>query len=244
VSFGFLRRRASGAITIAFLSIAAGCSSSRQELGPIAALRAPDADGAWRELARIRRSEPRLASYASIRVESRGTKRTFRATIETGGSGRVRVDAFTPMGTAAFTLYVERDEATMLDHSNRTWWRGPFATAARSLALPESLDAAGLAMIAFGLPVSEGDGEIRDGVVELDGVTYRVGGAGLAEASATGWTARFEPPAWPVAAVTIVTSDGTRSLTIRHLEAGAASRAIAAPKIERGYRCCVAPAEP
>lgn len=229
---------------LALLAFAAGCATSRQDVRPIPTLAATTPELAWGELLRIRRAGPRLASYSSIRVESRGAKQTFRATIETDDLGRLRVDAFSPMGTAAFTLHVDGDESTMIDHVHRTWWRGPFSTAARSLGLPESLDASGLAMLAFGLPASKGEARVDGESYYQDGVEYRLAASGIAEAKAAEWTARFDAPAYPSTGVTIVTRDGERSMSIRHLEVGAASQAVELPKIDRSYRCCVEPAAP
>lgn len=236
--------RARAAFLVALLALASACASSRQDLRPIPSLAAADAGSAWSELLRIRRSELRIASYSSIRVESRGSKQTFRATIEADQRGRLRVDAFTPMGTAAFTLYVDGAESTMVDHVNRTFWRGPFSTAARSLGLPESLDAAGLAMLAFGLPASRSEAIAEAASVAQDGVDYRLEASGIAEARTPDWTASFEEPAYPAKGVTIVTRDGGRSMSARHLEVGAASRDVEPPKIDRTYRCCVEPAVP
>jgi len=225
-----------------FLFGAAGCASSRQEVTPLPPLRAAGPSEAWDELLRLRRESPRLASYASIRVEAGGSKQSFRATIATDERGRLRVDAFTPMGTAAFTLFADGVETTMIDHVSRSWWKGPFSTAARSLGLPEALDAHSLAMIAFGLPASaEPETERGERIVQA-GVAYRVEAQGLAEAAGEGWTATFADPSFPAGSVTISTSDGARAITVRHLEPGAASRAVDAPKIDPSYRCCVEPA--
>lgn len=242
--FGWRLPRVRAAGLLAMLALAAGCASSRQDVRPIPPLAAVDAGSAWSELLRIRRGDLRLASYSSIRVESRGSKQTFRATIEADDRGRLRVDAFSPMGTAAFTLHVDGAESTMIDHVHRTWWRGPFSKAARSLGLPESLDAGGLAMLAFGLPASKGDARADGASVKQEGVEYRLEASGIAEASAADWTASFDTPTYPATGVTIFTRDGERSMSVRHLEVGAASRAVEAPKIDRSYRCCVEPAVP
>lgn len=230
------------ALLLLLLTGATRCASSRQEVRPLPPLDAATPAQAWDELLRIRREEPRLASYASIRVESEGSKQSFRATIATDERGRLRVDAFTPMGTAAFSLYDDGTETTMIDHVNRTWWKGPFPRAARSLGLPESLDAHSLAMIAFGLPASAAPESERGERIVQAGVSYRVGKAGLAEALGEGWTAKYEPPSFPPRSLTISTADGARAMTVRHLEPGAASRAVEPPKIATSYRCCVEPA--
>ncbi len=229
-------------LLLSLLGFATQCATGRQELRPLAPLSAASPDAAWDELLRIRRAEPRLASYSSIRVESGGSKQSFRATIATDEKGRLRVDAFTPMGTAAFTLYVDGSESTMIDHMNRTWWRGPFSTAARSLGLPASLDARGLAMIAFGLPASALDAGDRGERITQDGVRYLVERSGIAEARADEWTAQFDASSFPAAAVTIVSADGARSVSVRHIDVGAATRAVDEPRIDRSYRCCVEPA--
>jgi hypothetical protein len=241
-----LVRRSSRAGAAALLILLAGatrCASWRQEVRPLPPLAAASAAEAWDELLRIRRESPRLASYASIRVESAGSKQSFRATIATDERGRLRVDAFTPVGTAAFTLYADGDETTMIDHVNRSWWKGPFATAARSLGLPGSLDAHSLAMIAFGLPASAKPESERGEWIVQDGVSYRVEAKGIAEVTGEGWTAKFDAPSFPAGAVTISTVDGGRAMSVRHLEPGAASRAVEVPKVDPSYRCCVEPAE-
>lgn len=204
-------------------------------------LEATDRAAAWDELLHIRREAPRLASYASIRVESAGAKQSFRATIATDQRGRLRVDAFSPMGTAAFTLYADGGEATMVDHIGRSWWRGPFPVAAKSLGLPDSLEAHSIAMLAFGLPASTLEGQAGEELVSQNGVSYLVERNGIAEANGDGWSARFEPASFPAGAVTISTADGSRAMTVRHLEAGAASRDVEPPKIDPSYRCCVDP---
>jgi hypothetical protein len=230
----------------ALLLLAAGatrCASWRQEVKPLPPLVAASPGEAWDELLRIRREAPRLASYTSIRVESGASKQSFRATVATDERGRLRVDAFTPMGTAAFTLYADGVETTMIDHVNRSWWKGPFPTAARSLGLPESLDAHSLAMIAFGLPASADPETERGERIVQAGVSYRVEKSGLAEAAGEGWTATFATPSFPAGSVTISTADGARAMTVRHLEPGMATRAVEVPKIDPSYQCCVEPAE-
>lgn len=209
---------------------------------PLPPLATATPDEAWNALLRLRREEPRLASYASIRVEAGGTKESFRATIATDERGRLRVDAFTPMGTAAFTLYADGGAATMIDHAQRTWWKGPFPTAARSLGLPESMTARELAMIAFGLPASTSAESERGERFVQEGIAYTVAAGGLASARADAWSASFEPAAQPPSSVTITAADGSRSITVRHIEAGAASRAVPVPDVDPSYRCCVAPA--
>ncbi|MFA6955981.1 MAG: hypothetical protein WC538_08940 [Thermoanaerobaculia bacterium] len=237
-----LAPRIGAAVLLLLLTGATRCASWRQEVTPLPPLGAAGPAEAWDELLRIRRESPRLASYASIRVESDGSKQSFRATIATDERGCLRVDAFTPMGTAAFTLYADGDETTMIDHVNRSWWKGTFPTAARSLGLPGSLDAHSLAMIAFGLPASaEPESERGERIVQA-GVVYRVDAKGLAEVTGEGWTAKFNTPSFPASSVTISTADGGRAMTVRHLEPGAASRDVDAPKIDASYRCCVEPA--
>ncbi|MBI2214649.1 MAG: hypothetical protein HYU52_13470 [Acidobacteria bacterium] len=226
---------------IVLLAGATRCASWRQEVKPLPALVAASRDSAWDELLRLRRAAPRLASYASIRVETGKSKQSFKATIATDERGRLRVDAFSPMGTAAFTLYVDGDEATMVDHVNRTWWKGPFPVAAKSLGLPDSLGAHAVVMLAFGLPAWSLESKSRDGAASQNGVSYVVQREGLEEAEGNGWRARFEPASYPASRVTISTADGSRAMTVRHLEAGEASRDVKPPRIEPSYRCCVEP---
>jgi hypothetical protein len=237
---GRLLTFALAAVALAFAS--SGCATGRQEVRALPPLAASGPADAWDDLLAIRRASPRLASYASVRVESHGSRQSFRATVAADENGRLRVDAFSPVGTAAFTLFAEGGETTLVDHVNRTWWTGPFPVAARSLGLPETLDAHDLGMIAFGLPASTGAGAWQSGLVVQGGVAYLVVKEGIAEARGDGWIATFEAPSFPAASVTIASADGSRAMTVRHLEPGAASRGVDAPKIDPSYRCCVEPA--
>lgn len=85
---------------------------------------------------------PSLPDSRSVRAmmrvrASRGeAAQSFRAQLLVQPSaGRMLLTAYTPVGTAAATLYAEGDGAVFLDHVNRTAWEGSASELAESIDL-------------------------------------------------------------------------------------------------------------
>ncbi len=242
------RARRHGALVVLMLLSAMGlgsCRTSRVDTRPLAPIRAVSAAEAWKALVAIRGEARTLGSYATIRISSSEGTRSFRATLTADSQGHLRVSAFSPIGTELFTLFADGPGVMFADHTNRTWWKGSFSVLAKTLGLPDDLDAPDFAMLAFGLPAKADRGEAVDGsTVRQGAVVYSVSATGLATARAesNAWSVRYEPAAFPAVQV-IFTSlrAGSPSISIRHLDAGMTEKVVEPLTIDPSYRCCVEP---
>jgi len=223
------------------LVLAAGCAST----GPLRPLAGGTTRHAWQQLEDAADSEGTFSTYASVRVATPEGRRSFRATLQLDKGDRVRMSAFSPVGTEVFGFEVSDGEMTFANHSRKTSWRGPFANLAEQLGIPASLDAVGFARLAFGLPAGTGDADLADvgnGVVRQGELTYRVSGIGIDSVvrEGTGWRVTYEPGTYPPTKVTFE-DEGGRSIVVRHLDLSYTRDGIEPIVVDSSYTCCVSP---
>lgn len=229
-------------LLIAALSFAViGCATTE----PFQPLSGGTARQAWQQLVRNAGEDATLSSYSSLRIQTPEGRKSFRAAIDADGSGAVRVRAFTPVGTEVFAFEVRNGVMSFVDHGSGKAWRGPFSEVASQLGIPESLDAAHFARLAFGLPPGEGEADLArlgDGIVRQGGLEYQVSGVGLASVRQpeSGWSVRYEPASFPPERVTFEDGSG-RSIVVRHLDLSEARSRLEPMAVDPSYRCCYRP---
>jgi hypothetical protein len=173
---------------------------------------------------------------------------------------RTLVEALTPLGTSAFTLFSDGTEAVFLDHLHRKFWRGqPSSIGTIARGLVPIVDLTELALLLVGLPVDDPRTATRcescetapDRTVMQQGdVRYVVAPSGLAATiiQRAGETLRvdYSPPAFPPSAVSIgrYLGDSTSPaelLEIRILDLGTDLAPVVAPAVPSDYGCCAGP---
>lgn len=234
-----MRRLRNAALTAALLI--AGCRTATPEIAPLTAVGPPEA---WQQLVALRGGT--IESHARMRVVDGDRRRSFSATLA-AGENRFSLTAFTPVGTAAFTIYGEGEKVVFADHIHYAYWKGDFADLARRLRLPSTeLGAADLGWLLMGVPAGGDSSPCTSGdsgCIAGPGMEYRVGAAGLEGVTLDGGvTIGYDPPSFPPARVVMSGGDG-RSLELEHNETRHAPKPPQPPDLTR-YRCCLDPSLP
>ena len=182
------------AVLVAALLLVTSCRSTRPTGAPVVTLTATTVEETVAQLRERRASFSGMKSLMQVRATTGGKTQSFRAQLIVHDAQRMELIAYTPVGTTALTMKANGyDVDTKPD------------------VPPESfrfLEGAGLtpaetAMLILGIPPRE----------DLN-VTYGIGG--IAQASAGGITAVFEPAAFPPRKV-VITRESDR-IEIEHLE--------------------------
>jgi hypothetical protein len=143
-----------------------------------------------------------VRSLMHVRATRGENTQSFRAQLLVEpATERLEMNAYTPVGTSAFTLYAEGVRVVFLDRIHRMRWEGD----SREIALLGGVRPAAWALAVLGYPE------------ELHGITIE--GA---------------PPE-------VTLRRGAERVEIRHLEVVATGASPRAPKIPRGYTCCIRP---
>jgi hypothetical protein len=204
---------------IIFVALAACRTSRPPNAEPLSPLTSTNASEAAKQLAALR-SEFR-GERSSIRV--RLPQISARGQLQVDAAGRMLMTVYTPLGTTAARLYVDRDQVIFLNDFQSTAWRGKPSELAGSLAAFGNSE---LPLLLVGLPAAG-----------VRGVTYAPAGiqsVHLGDAEVT-----YTPPSYPPKVVAI--DRGTQHVEIEHLDSYIDPEAIVAPSIPRDYRCCVLP---
>ena len=210
-------RRAALAIIIVAL---AACRTTRPpNAEPLSPLTSTTPAEAAKQLA-ARRSEFRGERSA---VRLRLPQISARGQLQVDSAGRMLMTVYTPLGTTAARLYVDRDQVIFLNDFQSTAWRGKPSDLSGSLAAFGNSE---LPLLLVGLPAAG-----------VNGVTYLPSGIQAVHLGDVAVT--YEPPSYPPKIVAI--DRGGQHVEIEHLDSYADPAAIAAPSIPRDYRCCVLP---
>ena len=172
----------------------ASCRSGRPSGSPVAPLTAVSVEDTAAQLRARRADFAGMKSLMQVRANVNGKTQSFRAQLIVHDSQRMELIAYTPVGTTALTMKANG-----------------YKVDTNPAVPPESfsfLHSAGLtpaetAMLILGVPP-------RDDV----SVTFGIGG--IANATAGGMTADFDPPAFPARRVVI--TRGPDRIEIDHLE--------------------------
>jgi hypothetical protein len=219
------------AALLAFLIVSCRSTGGGAPFAPVAAGTGDDA--VWRDLQSRARSFEGARSYLRLRLTDAGSTRTFNARFFASREGRVLLEALTPLGTAAFRLYLDGTSAMWLDDVHSTYWEGRLADVAPLARLVGSAaDSRSFAMIVLGLPIADS--------MTSSAARHVVGVSGLESielsGDASGSRVEFAPAAFPPSKLTY-TQPGRpdTSLQVEHLELSAGPQDVKRPAIPRGY---------
>ena len=153
-----------------------------------------------------------VRSFMRIRAASGERTQSFKAQLLfEPAAARMRLDAYTPIGTAAMTLLADCDRVTFLNHLDRTAWQGSAAELSGSLDLFAGAAPSQWALAVLGYPSA------------LPGVEVS-----------------YDPPSPPpVQHATL--RRGADRIDVTNLEVTSTDASIEAAAIPAGYRCCVKP---
>ncbi|HEY5611664.1 MAG TPA: hypothetical protein VIL97_10675 [Thermoanaerobaculia bacterium] len=219
------RRRSRRGIACLLLlaSLTLHCAT-RRAVVPFAPIAASTRDAAWNELLRLQGEIPGARSLVSVRITSGSKRQSFKADLAVDREHRLRLDGFTPLGTAAFTVYAEEESILFVDHTANTFWRGTVGEFADRVALfPRDILPRDLAMIVLGLPAQIG-------------FDYDVTERGLASVAWPSGTAEYDPAAFPPQRVLLTLASGSQTVEIRHLDLSVSDERVQEPRINRSYR--------
>lgn len=223
----------------ALLLFAFSCRSTGAG-APFAPVASSAAGAVWSELQSRAASFEGARSYMKLRMTDRGRTRTFNARFFASRDGKVLLEAVTPVGTTAFTLYLDGDAAMWIDEIHATYWEGSIAgVAPLSRFIGSGLDSRSFAMIVLGLPFSA-DALAGDAQSRSAGVAYATGPSGLASVTleSSGITSRIDyaPAAFPPSKVSFSTSAAPdTSLQLEHLELASGAQKVSRPEVPRDY---------
>lgn len=186
-----MRARAVAAIA---LLLFVACRSTRPSGSPVAPLTATTVEETTAQLRERRTAFTGMKSLMRVRATTNEKTQSFRAQLIVHDARRMELIAYTPVGTTALRMKADGDRVTsdpQVPPESFAFLRNAGLTPAET------------AMLILGLP-------------PRDDVAVTVAPGGLANASAGGVTATFDPPAFPARRVTI--TRGNDRVEIEHLE--------------------------
>jgi len=205
---------------VVILFALAACRTTRPpNAEPLSPLTSTTPEEAAKQLV-SRRSDFR-GERSSIRV--RLPQMSARGQLQVDAAGRMLMTVYTPLGTTAARLYVDRDQVIFLNDFESTAWRGKPSDLSGSLAAFGNSE---LPLLLVGLPAAG-----------VRGVTYAT--AGIQSVQLGDVAVSYAPPSYPPRVVAI--DRGSQHVEIEHLDSFVDPEAIAAQSIPRDYRCCVLP---
>jgi hypothetical protein len=209
---GFLLlRRGVIAVMLAAL-LAVGCRTSRPQAGDVPLV-------AGTPLTSIHG----IRTLMRVRTMSAGQTQSFRAQLVVEPSTRrMQLDAYTPLGTTAATLFADGDRVVFLDHLNRTAWKGDARQLSESVRM---LGQTAPADWALGIA----------GYLQLPAEALRIEYLGEDGARLQ----NIIPPAKHVQV--FGAGDSVPLADIVNLEVYATEASLTEPWIPADYRCCVQP---
>jgi len=237
---------------VALLLILTGCASRGARIPKLTASASTDA---FSGLLRISREWQGIRSFLKVQLIEPGGRRRFSARLHVDANFRMRLEGMTPLGTVAFVLWADGDEARFVNHLNRTVWKGSFAELSRSLGLGSEMTSRGLITFLLALPdpsqqylscvpPSGSDQCSPDGVWRI---SVTPAGASVIERKGAVVEIRSEylPPAFPPQRLEITArnahGDQLTQLNVEHLEVAASPGSVTPPKLDPAYRCCPPP---
>lgn len=207
---------------VLFVALTLHCRSSRPAQ-PFPALGTSTREAAWSELVRLQREFPGARSLVSVRITTGEKKQSFKADLAVDRDRRLRLDGFTPLGTAAFTIFAEGSTILFLDHTANTYWRGTTRAFAERVAMfPRDVLPRDLALILLGIPAESG-------------FQYDLSESGLSRATWSGGSAHYEPASFPPQRVQLMLG-ATHTVEIRHLDLSMSAERVEEPRVDRSYR--------
>jgi len=190
------------------------------------------------QLARIGREGGGARAFVNVKVSTNQRRDTFPARIAFDSTGRLRVDVLTPFGTAAYSIFADGHEATLVDRLHSTYWKGQSRALGALVPLfAARIESGEIARLLAGLPA----GDEKDTRYH-----YETGAQGLAKVivreSDTSLIIRYVPASFPPEKILVESGEGELpfELEIRYLELTRWSGRLTEPDL-RGLRCCFLP---
>lgn len=234
------------------LLILAGCASHGR---PVPRFTAVTGAEAFAHLLAISREWKGMRSFLKVQLVEQSGRRRFSARLEVDRDFRMRLEGMTPLGTVAFVLWVDGEDARFVNHLSRTVWKGSFAELSRSLGLGSEMSVEGLVSFLLGVPdptqqYVSCDSPTGSDQCSSDGI-WRIsmtpsGVSALERKGAlVGVQSAYLPPAFPPQRVEIRAraADGNllTQLNVEYIEVTSLSERLQPPKADPAYRCCFPP---
>jgi len=236
----------------AVLLILAGCASRGQ---PVPSFTATTPAEAFSRLLQISREWKGIRSFLKVQVTQQSGRRRFSARLRVDQDFRIELEGMTPLGTVAFVLWVDGEDARFVNHLNRTVWRGSFAELSRALGLGSEMTVRALISLLLALPdptqqyvpcdpLSAGDQCSSDGMWRIS-VTPSGVSAVERKGVVVGIQSAYLPPAFPPQRLEIrarnANGETLTQLNVEHLEVTTSSGRLKPPAVDPAYRCCPRP---
>jgi hypothetical protein len=259
-------RRPFALLGVGAVLFAAGCASTRPpaDAKPIAPVVATGAAATWKELLARKTQFTGAQSLLRVKVSAGENTQSFRARLAVDAHGRMELDALTPIGTTAITIYADGDRVTFINHLQQTYWQGTAGALSHAIGFfAASTRPADFAMLLLGLPAVTGSVTTVNGVPCASGICAPVAGALVTstgpltyETVAGGFNrvaalsagelvlATFTLPGYPPTRLIVehYTAAGLRErLDLEHLEIVTTAEPLTPPEIPEGYRGGVLP---
>lgn len=218
--------QALGLCSLLLLTVTCRTARPAGNESPLAPVSGANSGAVIDELMRRMESIHAVRSLMRVRVVTPERTQSFRAQLLVEPHGnRMRLTAYTPLGTEAMSLASDGDRVVFVDDVNRTAWEGTTVELARTVGFfdPQTQPAAWALDIA-GFP-ARGAFEASD--------------QGLARGTVGDVSLAFDPPSFPPRSV--IVQRGSERLEITHMELVATDADVPAPSVPNGYRCCVPP---
>lgn len=170
------------------------CRSARPSGSPVAPLNATSAEDAAAQLRQRRADFRGMKSLMQVRATTGGKTQSFRAQLIVRDAQRMELIAYTPVGTTALKMQANGNQVTSdpaVPPESFEFLRSAGITPAET------------AMLILGLPPRED-------------VPVTMAAGGIANATAGGISADFDPPAFPARRVVI--TRGADRIEIEHVE--------------------------
>lgn len=170
------------------------CRSTRPGGSPVVPLTATTVEETTAQLRERRAAFHGMKSLMRVRATTNGKTQSFRAQLIVHDARRMELIAYTPVGTTALKMKADGDRVT-----------------SEPAVPPESFDF----LRSAGITPAE-TGMLILGLPPRDDVPVTIAAGGVAQATAGGISATFEPPAFP--AKNVVITRGADRIEIEHLE--------------------------
>ncbi|HXI12669.1 MAG TPA: hypothetical protein VNM92_08480 [Thermoanaerobaculia bacterium] len=236
------------AYTILTLVLLAGCAGSPRRFDPIPA---GDPTVVLDRLAERAVDGVGAKAFASLKMNAAGRRDSFSARFLLDTHGRIRIDVLSPFGTAAYSIFADGREATVIDRVRSTYWKGQSSSLGALVPLfATGLTSSDIGRLLLGfLPSGVTEGADPNEILTSGGARarYEMASQGLASVSLASVGSmsllfRYLPAVFPPSRILVMGGVGPSSfeLEIRYLELEPWNGQLTAPEL-RGLTCCHLP---
>ncbi len=179
----------------------------------------------WQSLVERRNQFEGARSYAKIRVSNGDQRETSRLEFWSMRKGRMELSGLSPLGTALFTVYSDRDQIIIANHHGHTWWQGTAAALPEIAGVPVA--SSDLPFLLFALPPSTGQIDWQEGPGEYGRVSGTAFSALISPLGIAAMTMRdrqplrirYDLPSMPPSRVMVeMPAEPGRAIEVQHLD--------------------------